>query len=347
MKEELLSIIVPIYNTKEYLNRCVDSILKQTYPDVEILLVDDGSTDGSGEICDAYEQQYPDKIRVIHKPNGGLSDARNAGIAASSGRYIGFVDSDDYIHSQMYEVMIREMKEREADIVSCAYYHIYDYMQEETLAAYHVTEADYKQALEKMILWESFDISVWSKLFKREMIEGIPFPKGKICEDEFWTYRTYFRAKKLLHLDFPFYYYQQGRKDSILSKPFDESRYDSTEALFERLHYLEEHEPDLVKLAGASIIEHFFFCFRATALLDPRPIDVWKPMFMHYAYMFKEQPAYMLAEYKKKSLKKFIQGTASQMLLFIHPQVFWAVYTFSIRLAKRGKKVERVVKKNG
>ena len=113
---ELISIIVPVYNVKPYLNRCVDSIIKQTYKNIEILLIDDGSTDGSSELCDKLSD-IDSRIKVIHKKNGGLSSARNRGLLEMNGKYVGFVDSDDYIREDMYSVLYHTMINHDADIV--------------------------------------------------------------------------------------------------------------------------------------------------------------------------------------------------------------------------------------
>lgn len=121
----MISIIVPIYNVEKYLPKCIESIINQTYTDLEILLIDDGSTDNSGLICDKYAS-IDNRIRVIHKKNGGLSDARNVGLDICKGKYISFIDSDDYIELTMYEKMIKIMINQKVDIVSCNYNHIYN-----------------------------------------------------------------------------------------------------------------------------------------------------------------------------------------------------------------------------
>lgn len=122
---DLISIIVPVYNVEKYLNKCIDSIINQTYKNIEIILVDDGSTDNSGKICDEYLLR-DSRIKVIHKNNGGLSSARNEGINISSGEYIGFVDSDDWVEPNMYEEMYKKILYSNADIVDCGYWKEYE-----------------------------------------------------------------------------------------------------------------------------------------------------------------------------------------------------------------------------
>lgn len=116
--QDLISVIVPVYKVEKYLKRCVDSILAQTYPCLEVILVDDGSPDGCPAICDEYAREDR-RVRVIHKENGGLSDARNAGIDAAKGKFLGFVDSDDYVHPRFYELLLQALKEEGADIAGC------------------------------------------------------------------------------------------------------------------------------------------------------------------------------------------------------------------------------------
>lgn len=123
MKEDLISIIVPVYKVENYLSKCLDSMICQTYKNIEIILVDDGSPDNSGKICDDYAKK-DSRIKVIHKENGGLSDARNAGLKIATGKYIGFVDSDDYISVEMYEKLYNQAKKEDADIACCNYYRV-------------------------------------------------------------------------------------------------------------------------------------------------------------------------------------------------------------------------------
>lgn len=221
-----ISIIVAVYNIAEYLPRCMESLCSQTYENLEIILVDDGSSDESGRICDNYAKQ-DNRIIVIHKKNGGLSDARNAGLEAAAGDYIGFVDGDDWIEPDMYRAMLASCMENEAEIAICRYRQIGE-GAEQSEGTNRVVPLTREQALEIYICGhEQYIIynSVWSKLFQRELISDISFPVGKKSEDIMFTTKTFCRAKKLVYLDTPYYNYVLDREDSIMNKGLAERRF--------------------------------------------------------------------------------------------------------------------------
>lgn len=231
---ELISIIVPVYNVEPYLKNCIQSIRNQTYPMLEILLVDDGSTDQSGRICDEYKKM-DERIKVIHKKNGGLSDARNAGLAIASGEYIGFVDSDDAIHPEMYERLYLAVKNKGADIALCDFKRVREngaFLKKKVAAKGNrsVTVLKREQAQE---LYFDKDKRIaltvaWNKLYKRDLFEGIQFPKGKIHEDEFTTYQLLYRAKDIVHIKEELYYYLI--RESSITGQFNMKRFDLLEA---------------------------------------------------------------------------------------------------------------------
>lgn len=186
--EELISIIIPVYNVEEYLSACLKSVIGQTYKNLEIIVVDDGSTDKSGMICDEYCNR-DNRITVIHKKNGGLSDARNAGLKAAKGQYIGFVDSDDWIAPEMYEILYQSCKMYEADISFARYKDVaMEACQDDFIDDSHESKNDSRlvvrseQYLES-ILTENGVIesnwSVWVRLYKATVIKELRFEKGK------------------------------------------------------------------------------------------------------------------------------------------------------------------------
>ena len=180
---EKISVIVPVYNVEKYLHRCVDSILAQTYQNIEIILVDDGSTDNSSLICDEYEKQ-DSRVKVIHKVNGGLSSARNAGIEAATGDYIGFIDSDDYITEDMYLCLYSRIKEDCSSIANCMYVRAFDSGETIPSKVPHTTDEDIlsQDYLEELLLHIG-DVSVCTKLFPRKLIGDLRFDVGKSNED--------------------------------------------------------------------------------------------------------------------------------------------------------------------
>ena len=206
--EPLISIIIPVYNMERYLHKCIDSILCQTYRNLEILLIDDGSTDDSPRICDLYKDK-DSRVVVLHKENGGQASARNLGLKKAQGAYIGFVDSDDWIHPEMYQTMLAGALESEADIVLCGR-SIVDEQGESlgTLFTYdRPFEIPQAEAVRRFLLYDGMDTASWDKLFKKEILEGLEYPLGYVCEDLPFIYYAVSRAKKLYHVGRPLYYY--------------------------------------------------------------------------------------------------------------------------------------------
>ena len=168
---KLLSVIIPVYNVEQYLERCVLSVVYQTYRNLEILLIDDGSKDNSGEICDQLARSY-NRIRVLHKENGGLSDARNAGLSLAKGEYITFLDSDDYIHPETYSILISQMEENEADITECRTVKVYStFPPMLKIEAAQIIRMNREEAMLSSYDWKYFTAVVWNKIYKREIVE--------------------------------------------------------------------------------------------------------------------------------------------------------------------------------
>ncbi len=213
----MISVVVPVYNVENYIERCLDSILNQTYRDLEIILVDDGSTDNSGRICDEYEKS-DSRIKVIHRENGGLSAARNTGIKASCGEYLIFIDSDDYIHPKMLEILAGNLINNQSDIAICGFKKIYDDEVTEyeekpgtTISIYSGREACLNMYDDRLAV---MTVVAWNKLYKRSLFENIFYPEGKIHEDEFTTYKLLYNSGRVVYFDGELYYYVQ-RKGSI------------------------------------------------------------------------------------------------------------------------------------
>ncbi|MDD3142301.1 MAG: glycosyltransferase [Lachnospiraceae bacterium] len=221
--DEELSVIVAVYNIETYLEKCVRSIINQTYKKLEIILVDDGSTDHSGEICDLLAKE-DSRIRVIHKKNGGLSDARNAGIEIATGEFIAFVDGDDWIDSDMYESMLYELKKYHADVVICSFRKIYnDKIVDESTGKVFCYEG--KEALRRVLSEvDSVRIqnAVWNKVCRKAFLGEQRFPKGKWYEDVVFTTKFIARASRCIYLDSSKYNYVMDRKGSIMNVGFSQ-----------------------------------------------------------------------------------------------------------------------------
>lgn len=218
MDSPLVSIIVPVYNVERYIHRAIDSIISQSYKNLEIILVDDGSLDNCPHICDEYALK-DNRIKVIHKKNGGLSDARNVGIDIINGEYITFVDSDDYIATNAIERLIQEIRVQNTDALCCSYYlidsngEIYDCRKCEKNFKYTGTDAA------KLLINDLFPYNfAWAKLYKKKLFEGIRFPVGRLYEDIATIYKVISKADSVYCMTDCLYYYERGREGNITSE---------------------------------------------------------------------------------------------------------------------------------
>lgn len=253
----VISVIVPIYNTEPYLRRCLDSIVDQTFRDLEIILVDDGSTDASGDICDEYANLDP-RIKVIHKENGGLSIARNAGIAASTAPYLGFVDSDDYIAVDMYELLLSNARLYNADISMCGLYDCYEGREPRETATRELLHLSQEEAIRIVMEAKKTSVTAWNKLYRKELFEFIRYPEGKTSEDAFVIVDLLLKAQSIV-LDTIQKYYYMHRTGSITSSPFKPNDLYAIEAYEKNLKLIEEHMPSLIDTAKMRCMwAHFY-----------------------------------------------------------------------------------------
>lgn len=259
INNQLISVIVPVYNVEHYLNRCVDSILAQTCSDLEILLVDDGSTDNSGAICDAYARQDA-RVQVIHKKNGGLSDARNCGIEHAKGRYFCFVDSDDGIAPQMIEVLYRNLLNAGADVSAVA---LRSFSTEELPAVEDaLKKVQYmtgKEALRSILQSEELGDFAVNKLYKRELFENVCYPLDRMMEDQGTTYKLLDQCQAVAYCPVPLYFYYQ-RPDSILHKRTKKFYEDKWDMGYQRYRDIRKKYPDMLENDAAmmKIVEHCY-----------------------------------------------------------------------------------------
>ncbi len=259
----LISVVVPVYNVKQYLDQCVQSIVSQSYGNLEIILVDDGSTDGCDAICDSWAIT-DSRIKVVHKKNGGLSDARNAGMAIARGEFIGFIDSDDYISNDMYELLYNNLKENNSDISACGIELFWDDgTPSRMLTKKGCCLLNTEQAIEAVVN-ESFLIQpVVYKLYKHELVKDILFPVGKFHEDVYWTYQAIGAAKTVSVFDTPCYFYRQ-RSGSIMGTKYSIKRLDALEGQFLRLKFIESNFPALI---NSTVLSMWFSCIYTTQML--------------------------------------------------------------------------------
>lgn len=249
-KLPLISVIVPVYNVQEYVEACVDSIICQSYVNLEIILVDDGSTDQSGEICDNYSQRYSN-IKVVHQTNGGLSTARNAGLDVMTGEYVTFVDSDDLIHEDTITSLYGCLEDNSAEISAISIISVNDINKLPAISDSHSTTVIYESgtvATESMLLQKGqIDNSPCGKLFKSSLFDYCRFPVGMLYEDLATIPYVCLGAKKVVATTMPMYFYRR-RESSILGS-FSIKRCDVLDVVDDLVRYMQQYHPSLVVAA--------------------------------------------------------------------------------------------------
>ena len=257
-----VSIIIPVYNVEKYLDKCLDSVVNQTYTNLEIVLVDDGSPDNCPAMCDAWKSRDP-RINVIHQNNGGLSIARNEGLKIATGEIIGFVDSDDWIERNMVERLLSALLETDADIATCCF-------QQEREGS--KDNKEYRKSLERKLLSSDEALKqlflgkrfiqnvVWNKLYRRTVISDLWFPAGKLYEDGLWTAKALGNARKIVSIDYPLHHYLYRPESLSHDARQKQKRFeDEHEMIVQRIEYIHEHNPTLEKWA---ILKLQDFCCR-------------------------------------------------------------------------------------
>lgn len=253
MEQQKISVIVPVYKVEAFLDRCVQSIVNQSYKNLEIILVDDGSPDNCPAMCDAWANK-DSRVKVIHKKNGGLSDARNAGMTIATGELMGFVDSDDWIAPDMYQHLHDLMTADNSDIAACGVKMVWeDGTPSRFLTKSGCCVLDREEAMRAIIDESWLKQPVWYKLYKTTLIRTISFPAGKYHEDVFWSYQAVGKAQRVSVSDEIGYYYVQ-RDGSIMGEKYSLKRLDSIEAKKYRMLFVREQFPLLESLAQIDLL---------------------------------------------------------------------------------------------
>lgn len=256
ISEDLISIIVPVYKVEKYLERCVKSIINQTYKNLEIILIDDGSPDQCPYMCEEWSKRDT-RIKVIHKQNGGLSDARNEGLKISTGKFIGFVDSDDWIAPKMYERLLKAIIADQSDIAQCNVKMVWENNSHSRILLQPNNCVLKRDEAQLELLNESkLKQPVWNKLYRKNIIKGIPFEKGKYHEDVFWSYQAIGNAESVSIIDYIGYYYWQ-HAESIMGEKYSLKRLDAVEGKCNRQAYFRKYFPELESKA---LIDLWFTC---------------------------------------------------------------------------------------
>lgn len=259
------SIIVPIYKVENYLCECIESIISQSYNNIEIILVDDGSPDKCPEICDEYAQK-DNRIKVIHKQNGGLSDARNVGIENATGDYLSFVDSDDAIHHQMIESLMKPLVENPNLMISACQYLEFDndFPIENNPDHIQTITIDFNDYFTK-----NFWMVAWGKIYHKHLFEGIQYPVGRYHEDEFTTYKMCYFSKNIAFTEEKLYYYRQ-RSGSITSTSNIKRIIDIHDAIKERMDFFELHSENKQYINALMIFAGYYCRFYNEKIRDER-----------------------------------------------------------------------------
>lgn len=238
MDSILVSVIIPVYNVEQFLNKCVESVLSQTHKNLEIILIDDGSTDESGKKCDILEKSDK-RIKVIHKSNGGLSDARNAGLNIATGEYYSFIDSDDFVTNDMIESMLTSAQTYSCEIAIC---NMIRYSEQNNVKPFYCP-VDKEKVLtgdEKFLTLNQ--PSVCNKLFKADLFEGIRFPKGKYYEDTFVYHKLLYRSKNVILTGKDSYWYLARENSIVGGEQYTDRYFDFIEAVYCRMDFLLQNQ---------------------------------------------------------------------------------------------------------
>lgn len=259
--QKKVSVIVPVYNVQDYMAECIDSLVKQTYRELEIILIDDGSTDESGLLCDKFAQQDA-RIQVIHQKNQGAGAAKNSGLDAATGEYLIFADSDDVLPLDSVRNRVNLLERYDADVVQGTYINFQTRVPESENIAFDERKV---QLLSKDEIIDSYidnweNALLWNKIYKTEYVKGIRFPVGHCIDDEFFTYQTLFRVQKMLKADMLVYYYRQ-RVSSVMNDPSREQKklLDRFEYIYERYLNIKEFYPKYQKRYLENLVDSYLY----------------------------------------------------------------------------------------
>lgn len=312
-----ISVIVPIYKVENYLNRCLDSLVNQTYKNLEIILVDDGSPDKCPQMCDEWAKKDK-RIKVIHKENGGLSSARNAGLDKMTGQYVMFVDSDDYIHKQACEILLNNLEKSDSDISMAGFVNFYNSKKSKE-KFYNIDKIKSKVYLKDDVYTLIFNkkipmiMTAWSKLYKKEIFDKLRFDEGKLHEDEFILHKVMHQCNKFTYCSLPLYNYFQNNS-GITGSTFKIKRLDVLDAMEKRVEFTKINRPNFTDDAIFQYIKvHILIYYRAYfAKLDEKIMKDIKQKIDHY---------YSLG-YKNKLINMFYK----------HPKILGKIIYLKLKL---------------
>lgn len=313
-----ISVIVPVYNVEPYLRKCLDSIVGQTYRNLEIILVDDGSTDGSGAICEEYAEKDA-RVRTFHQKNFGVSSARNRGLAAATGEFIGWVDSDDWIEPDMYEYLLKHQQREQSDITVCGRWEEYPYRSlQRGWAQERVLNKE--QALKQLLENDVMQNFLWDRLWKRELFADQRFPEGRTYEDIAVMHRLFLRAEEVLCLPEAKYHYRQ-RVGSIVGDTSLENRIDHFLAAKQRYDEIGAQWPQFENLMLGQCVASAIGIWRGY-YRNPEPVR--KQMLPQLKDISK-----FAAQHYQAALRDMSPGKAGKILIRLTPYPEWWSFLLS------------------
>ena len=299
MEDYLISVIIPIYNTEKYLRESLDSVINQSYKNLDIILINDGSTDNSKKICEEYVNK-DSRVRLINQENKGAAIAKNIGLDLIKGDLFTILDSDDILHSNNLEILYVNMINTNADIVEGNFTTNLDEFNSKSIVKDHINIEDIKifnteKALEKLIINERCHSTPWNKLYKTELLKNIKFPKDKYIDDEYWTYKLFLNAKYISSINLVTYYYRQ-HENSTMGKSYSIRRLDVIDAFYERYLIVKERFPNLEYLLLKNFLMSCIFNFQKLCMHND--LDKNK----QYREYIKERYCYLIM---KNNLRQF------------------------------------------
>ena len=268
MDNELISVIIPVYNVEQYLEKCIDSIINETYKNLEIILVDDGSTDNSGKLCDLLAKK-DSRIVVYHKENGGLSSARNFGIDKANGEFIGFIDSDDYIDNDMYETLHNLIKKDKSDVSMCGLYNIYANRKDSQVKEVKKYLMNAEEAIQMVLDSKITSVTAVNKLYRKEIFNDLRYDLGKTSEDAFIIVRLLDKCNLISVTNERKYYYYH-RANSITKKPFSEKSRDVLDAYNLNYSIVEKKYPKIISSAKRRVLWAYFYVLDLLCVSEDR-----------------------------------------------------------------------------
>lgn len=300
--DALISVIVPVYNFESCIRRCVDSILGQTYSNIELILVNDGSQDQSGAICDEYKK-LDSRVKVIHKENGGTSEARNYGLDLAEGAYIGFIDGDDFIDPDFYQVLFDLIIKYKTDMSMVSYRQLRNNQSTPKADSGSISVMEREQAIGELLIDDEIQNYVWNKLYKKELFDNIRFPVGVVYDDIYIMYELFRESQSVVYMRTPKYYYCI-RETSVINKNSHKKREDALQAVSVRFQSVGTDFPNLKGYNAYAFVLWMIRLYTFTVRENDQNDEFIRKEYTRFQKQYEENAAFIIA--RLKPLKRII-----------------------------------------